>query len=358
MDQDTRLVSAPALIGVLLCLALVAAPLAPARADDLADRLERIDTDYPGELGIYVSDLASGERTGLRADETWYLASTVKIAVAVTLLQAVDAGELSLNDRVTLEPRDYVDGAGETNWRPPGEAVSLRYLFEQMLVHSDNTATDVLLRHLGEDAVNALVRRAVGPAAGRFTTLADVRRHAYSEFHPAAMQLDADGFFTIRKAGWGEARVMALAGVLGLPREDFNAPDLDTAFERYYRTGLNSAPLADYAGLLEALARGELLAPDSRRLLLTTLARIETGDDRIKAGLPQGVSFIHKTGTQHRRACNLGIAVPEGRAIDQGVIIAACARGVVDLAASEAAFRALGEAVAASGWVATTDSGH
>ncbi|WP_158269267.1 serine hydrolase [Saccharospirillum sp. MSK14-1] len=322
---------------------------APQWTTQLTTRLAQIDANYPGELGVYVKDLSSGEVVGLRDMEPWYLASTVKVAVAITLLEEVDAGRTSLNERIVLEPLDYVDGAGETNWQEPGTAVTLQYLFDQMLIHSDNTATDVLLRYLGTDTVNAMVRRVVGLGVGRITTLADVRRYAYSEFHPDAMHLAPKGLFAIRASGYGEDRVAALVQVLGVPRAEFNAPDLDAAFDRYYATGLNSAPLDQYSELWEAVARGDLLSPASATLLLSTLERIETGDDRIKAGLPSSVSFAHKTGTQHRRACNIGLATTPGQAPDEGVIIAACTRGSLNLSEAEAAFRALGEAVAESG---------
>ena len=356
MDQNYR--PLPSLHLILLWLALSIAPAwaeppdadeAPQWTTQLATRLAQIDANYPGELGIYVKDLSSGEVVGLREMQPWYLASTVKVAVAVTLLEAVDDGRTNLSDRIVLDPLDYVDGAGETNWQEPGTAVTLQYLFDQMLIHSDNTATDVLLRYLGTDNVNTMVRRTVGLGVGRITTLADVRRYAYSEFHPDAMSLAPKGMFAIKAAGYGEDRVAALVQVLGVPRSEFTAPDLDEAFERYYATGLNSAPLDQYSGLLEAVARGDLLSPASTALLLSTMERIETGDDRIKAGLPESVSFAHKTGTQHRRACNIGLATLSGQAPAEGVIIAACARGSSNLSEAEAAFRALGEAVAESG---------
>ncbi|WP_108125805.1 serine hydrolase [Saccharospirillum mangrovi] len=343
---------------LFLTLLVVVVCLAPGRAlsaegaswtTSLNARLLQIDADFPGELGVYVKDLRTGESVGLREMEPWYLASTVKIAVAITLLEAVDAGQLTLDQRVELQPLDYVDGAGDTNRLTPGTDVSVRYLFEQMLIHSDNTATDVLLRLLGTDAVNVQVARSVGFGVGRITTLADVRRYAYSEFHPSAMSLTPRGFFAIKGAGEGDARVDALAEVLNMNRADFYVPDLDAAFERYYATGLNSAPLDQYSGLLESVARGEVLSPASGALLLATLTRVETGVQRVKAGLPASVRFAHKTGTQHRRACDMGIAIPTGRVPAEGVLIAVCARGSDDLAAAEAAMRALGDAVTESG---------
>ena len=62
-----------------------------------------------------------------------------------------------------------------------------------------------------------------------------------------------------------------------------------------------------------------------------------------------GVRFAHKTGTQHQRFCDLGIASVRVGAREEQVVIAACARGSASLAAGERALRDVGAAVTASG---------
>ena len=57
--------------------------------------------------------------------------------------------------------------------------------------------------------------------------------------------------------------------------------------------------------MLEKLARGELLDEKYRALLLNHMRAITTGAKRIQAGLPAGLTFAQKTGTQHERACNM-----------------------------------------------------
>lgn len=353
MDQVNRVDAIRSMSGLprAWCALLMVAALAvtPAAADweeGLQQQLKAIDDRYPGELGVYVLNLENGSTAGLRADESWYLASTIKVPVAMAVLEAIERDELSLDTRVTLEAEDFVDGAGETNWQSPGDRVTVRYLIEQMLTHSDNTATDVLMRVVGQDTVNGLVRKHTGDRIGEVTTLADVRRHAYSRFHEQAMTLSSDDLFAIRKAGSGDARLEALAQVLDLTLDDFQIADLDTAFDGYYDSGLNSGRLDDFSRLFEALAEQRVLNDDSRDYLLSVLEDIKTGDNRIKAGLPSHVTFAHKTGTQHRRACNIGLAKT---ADHPGVIIAACGRGTGDLRASELAFRRVGEVVSETG---------
>lgn len=357
MDQTDELGSGPGLsrwwrrglAAVLLCAVL------PAWAEDaprdwrttLHDRLAAVDAALPGELGVYVKNLDTGEALSFRGGERWYLASGVKLPVAIAVLRAVERGELTLASTVALEVADYVDGAGETNWQPPGARLRIRYLFEQMLIHSDNTATDMLIRVVGLDRVNRVARELMAEGV-HITTLVDVRRHVYGALHLDAFGLSGMDFIALRKLDDEDRRVARLARLIGISKRELRMDDLDSAFAAYYATRLNSARLSAFARLLEKLVAGEALSPEHTAYLLNVMRRVETGKQRIRAGLPDAVSFAHKTGTQHRRACDFGIATA-ARDDARRVVIAACTRGVLSVARSERALRAVGEAVTASG---------
>lgn len=118
----------------LLCwfLALAAQPAAAATAPQLQtleQQLNSLLADRPGDVGIAALDLATGELVGVKADEPFPMASTVKIAVAANYLAHVEHGNRSLDDRI----------AGR----------SARSLIDAMMIRSDNYATDVLIRDLG-----------------------------------------------------------------------------------------------------------------------------------------------------------------------------------------------------------------
>lgn len=321
----------------------------PAWVETLQKRLEAIDAAYPGELGVYVHDLDSDASVSLRADQPWYLASGVKVPVAIAVIRAVENGELTLDSRIVLEADDFVDGAGRTNSHPAGTPLRVDYLIEQMLIVSDNTATDVLIRTVGLERVNAVAAELMSETRGPITTLGDVRRHVYSTLHANAFQLTGNDLLALRRAAMGKERVERLAQLLRVPSAEFLLTDLDSAFEAYYATNLNTASLQDYGRMLIAVAEGQALAPEGTGYLLDVLSRVVTGDRRIKAGLPGTVVFAHKTGTQHRRICDLGLALGRDRTGGQRVVIAACSRGAVSLARSEQALRDVGRAVAASG---------
>ena len=133
---------------------------------DLDARISAIEDVFGGALGVYVQNLATGEAYAWQADAPWYLASLIKVPVAAQVLAERQAGSLSLDERLTLARSDFVDGAGPINWHDPGTPISVRYLLEQMLTVSDNTATDMLIDRVGLDAVNARARRMVAVSNG------------------------------------------------------------------------------------------------------------------------------------------------------------------------------------------------
>lgn len=350
-----------------------AEPSAEAQQPDWVARLQQrllaADEAHSGVLGVYVKDLSSGASVSLRAEEDWYLASGIKVPVAIAVLREIEQSKYTLEDTVTLKQSDLVDGAGQTNWKKPGTPLRIDYLIEQMLTVSDNTASDMLIRLVGLEAVNELVRELVPEGFGLITTLADVRRHAYSGFHPDAFKLVGEEFFAIRNQREERLRIEILAGILGVEVVDFAMTDLDSAFAAYYATNLNGGQLNAYSDLMEALVRGEALGAASTDYLLRVLFATKTGAGRIKAQLPPEVAFAHKTGTQHRRACDFGVvmskserdavadALPgpkskhevEKRGPRNGVLIATCSRDFTSLASAEAQFRDVAEAVAESG---------
>ncbi|QDH70452.1 serine hydrolase [Marilutibacter alkalisoli] len=349
------------LLGILLLVSAGQAgappPLAmpePPWADPLRARLEAVEARLPGEIGVYVHHVGRDESFSYRAGENWYLASGIKVPVAIAVWRRIEDGELTLDTHIRLQANDFVDGAGQTNWHRAGTPLRVDYLLQQMLVYSDNTATDVLIRSVGLDAVNAVAAELLEGDGLVITSLADVRRLAYGMFHAGAADLDSQDLLSLRRAAAGPTRMHRLAELLGVTPADFLHPDIDSAFEAYYATHVNTAPLRDFGRMLVTVANGLALGQEGTTYLLDTMTRAKTGEKRIKAGLPPEARFAHKTGTQHRRACDLGIVLmPAGDTIEQ-VVIVACVRGPASVAQSERALREVGAAVTASGVLART----
>jgi beta-lactamase class A len=325
--------------------AAAASPPSGDWAGALERRLEEIDNDMPGRLGVHLRH-ADGTRIDRGAERDWYLASTIKIPVAIAVLERVEAGELSLDETLTVQETDFVDGAGDLHWRDPGFDIRLEELIEKSLRDSDSTATDMLIRLVGADHLNRRVAEWAGEGFNDITTIMQVRYDVYGPAHPGVAELSNMDILKLRNAEAGEPRLQALARALGVPRDELKGGDFDALFASYYETGLNSARLEAFGTLLERFYRGELLNEAHTSLLLKHMQAITTGDRRIAAGLPEDAAFAQKTGTQIGRACNVGILNPENA--DAALVVAACAEDFGAMRNAEQAFEALGRALGES----------
>ncbi|TFH87184.1 serine hydrolase [Billgrantia azerbaijanica] len=349
---------------LLLVLVLLLAPSAALAEPDwavrLAARLGALESRLDGELGVAVRPLDGGTHFGWRADEAWYLASLVKVPVAIELMARVEAGTLSLDERLALRAADYVDGAGPTNWAPPGSELALGALLEAMLTESDNTATDLLIRRLGVAAVNRRARALIPPRhgpLGPITPLVEVRRHLYRQLHPRAAALTGLDFIELHKQESDADRLTWLVERLDLAPAALHRPSLDAAFDAYYASGLNSGRLDAMAELLAALGEGRALGKAATGRLLAVMARTRRGERRLEAGFGPGIRFAHKTGTQRRRACDAGIASRQAGDDRQRVAIVACVRGAAE-ARAERALAAVGRALRETLFATPTGAAH
>nr|WP_317894271.1 serine hydrolase [uncultured Sphingomonas sp.] len=112
----------------------------------------------PGATGFALARLEDGGPVHLVAHDPatpLAIGSTFKLVILAELVRATAAGERRWDELVTLDGSP-LPGGGYTG-RPAGTRVSLRELATQMISVSDNSATDILLRALGRDKVEAML---------------------------------------------------------------------------------------------------------------------------------------------------------------------------------------------------------
>lgn len=319
-------------------------------ATRLSASLSQIDADHSARIGVYVRDLDTGETVSHKSTQRWYLASMVKVPVAIAVLRGVERGDFTLDTPVTLRASDYVDGAGSTNRKPVGASVRIRALLEQMILYSDNTASDMLIDLVGIAEVNAVVESLVPGKFGRITSLSDVRRAIYGQLTPRAERIEGRDWVMLRRQANDAERLRLLSHLTGTSVADFRLPSLDAAYAAYYASGLNAAPLEAYGELLEALVDGKALRPTYTGYLLAMMERVVTGKRRIQLGLPKDVRFAQKTGTQRGRICDGGLIRTQATASSpRRILVVACTRDEPSLERSEIALAQVGAAICRSG---------
>ena len=214
---------------------------APAHFTSLQQELKEIAAVNPGNIGIAALDLTSGEMVSVLGDTPFPMASTVKVAIAANYLAQVEAGRRSLDDSI----------GGR----------SVRSLLSAMIIHSDNRATDIVLKNLGgPDTIEAWLRQ------------------------------------------------QGLSGI----RVDRTIAQL-LAAKRDLRDVRDSSTPKAMVTLLQKLDSGQLLRPQHKAYLLGLMAKCATGRNRIPGLLP-GVPIQHKTGTLNGLTTDVGfITLPDGR---------------------------------------------
>lgn len=145
-----------ALYAAMLNAQTVRAPVQPARppafvhADTarLRRTLDSLSDAHHGVVGYTVVNLETGERLSRRGDEPFPTASLIKVPIAVALMEQVAAGQLSLDDRITVLRIEKVPGAGILQFLHDGAEITIRDAAWLMLTLSDNTATNLLLSRI------------------------------------------------------------------------------------------------------------------------------------------------------------------------------------------------------------------
>jgi beta-lactamase class A len=103
----------------------------------------------PARSGIWVKHLTTGEEGAVRADEVFNSASVIKIPVAIQALEMADMKRLELGRRLTLTAGDVRGGSGIFRYHDAGLQPTIRDVLLQMIITSDNTATDLSIAAVG-----------------------------------------------------------------------------------------------------------------------------------------------------------------------------------------------------------------
>jgi len=288
------LLAIPVFAGMLF--AQVPAPTNSHHAGDasllrLEREIARLSKVSGGVVGVTAIHLETGRRVSLNGGERFPMASTFKVPIAVQLLTRIDKSEVTLDQMIDIKSSDLHPGSGTLSdlFNKGGLALSVRNLMELMLLISDNSATDVLLRTAGgPEAVTARMRA-----------------------------LGIEGINVDRST----ARLISdWVGVTNLPPEDQWTPELfdlkfaalkpeeqKAASKKFDADPRDTSTPDAMAALLEKIYQREILKPASSELLLNIMYRCRTGEARLRGLLPRGTEIAHKTGTIGGSANDVGI---------------------------------------------------
>jgi beta-lactamase class A len=219
----------------------------------LQERLAAL-ADQPGlTVGALFWEVETGAFAGVRPDQVFPAASVLKIPILLAFLQAVDTGQVRLDEKLTLREELKGGGAGLLQTRPLGSQVSALEAATLMSTVSDNFAANLILDRLGgREALNQKFRQ------------------------------------------WGLQHTQISQWL----------PDLE---------GANTSSPRDMVWLLSQVEQGRLLSRRSRDRFLDILWRTQR-PSYFRPGLDPEVRIAHKTGTLSSVVGDAGILdLPNGR---------------------------------------------
>ena len=262
---------------------------------DVSQKIEKLSQGLVGRIGVAAQEIGSGLSVTVNGDETFVMASTYKVAIAVALLDRVDKGQLKLSDLIDISQEMMVAGdkAIAVKFVHPGIKLSVANLIESMITESDNTATDTCLKLAGGPEAVTKMMRSIG--------ITGLRVDRY------ASEIGKD-FYALPDKAYASVVAEIIAKDPTFPAK---LPFRNLEFEKDPRD--QSTPKA-MLELLLAIDNGKALSDKNREFLLATMSRTRTGTERLKGLLPRGTPVAHKTGTLGGVANDVGIiTLPDGR---------------------------------------------
>jgi beta-lactamase class A len=115
-----------------------------------ASEIRSLEETYGGHLGMMAKNLKTGEIISYNATERFPTASVIKLPVMAAFFSLAEEGKIDPAVRVIMREEDKKPGSGILQVLSDGKSLTLADAVRLMIVLSDNTATNLVLAHLGD----------------------------------------------------------------------------------------------------------------------------------------------------------------------------------------------------------------
>lgn len=224
---------------------------------ELRQELENIIATKNATIGISIKNIETKDTLNINGTLNAPLMSIFKFHIALTTLNLVDKGKLSLKQKIFIKKEEL----HENTWSPIREEypngnmyLTLDQLLRYTVSHSDNNGCDILLKLIG----------------GTETVQKFVNKQGIKDF------------------------------VI-----EVNEQEMRTWESFYINT---TTPLAT-TELLEKFYKGQVLKKKTTKYLYQIMVECSRGVTWMKAGLPEGTELAHRTGISDRNENDLRAAM-------------------------------------------------
>lgn len=226
------------------------------RLVELENSLKALNNKYPNiQPAVFVWSMDNSNYVDINGDVVYPSASIIKLPVLIQMYKSIESEQFGLKDNMVLTEYYRSEGSGNMQYSQAGRTYSISDLATTMIQDSDNTATNMLISKIGSmNDVNAAIK------------------------------------------SWGIEHTHLQTWL----------PDI---------TGNNYTTAKDIAQMLYNIGKDDnkFLNINSQSDIINIMSKVKN-TMLIKAGLPENVSFIHKTGDIGTMLGDAGIVyLPSGQ---------------------------------------------
>ena len=240
---------------LFICLYILSVQTFAQNTDELRKEINQIISSKKADVGVSILNLENGETLSFNGNKHYPMISAFKFHIALTVLNKVDKGELSLNQKLFIKKSELL----ENTWSPFREkypngdvSISLKEALQWTISVSDNNLCDILIRLVG--GVKAV---------DNFISSADF-----------IIKNDEEGM-----------------------HQNWDAQFLNTTTPNFSNQ------------LLKRFLENKLLTKKSTKFLYKTMVATSVGQNRIKGKLPPKTEVAHRTGSSFTNDAGLTGAI-------------------------------------------------
>lgn len=248
----------------------------------LQAEVQRLLDALPAQTSLYAEHVPSGRRIAVRADVPVSTMSVIKIPIMVQAYRDAQTGTLSLDERHTIREDELRGGTGLLRRFGVGLAPTMRDLIDQMIITSDNTATDLVLARVQRTRVNTLMQELGLPHTRMRHSIADFFRLLQTAYDP-------------QRASWSDVQIFGARNPAGVSADSLTA--IRYRFTADSTMWLGSTTAREMSTLLRGIMDGTYANRANSDAMLQHL-RGQFYTTRLPAVLryASGVTVAHKTG--------------------------------------------------------------
>ncbi|WP_298624638.1 class A beta-lactamase [uncultured Legionella sp.] len=252
----------------------------PASDAELLKKINAIEKKSNVIMGISAIHIEKNKTIAHNSKQRFFMASTIKLPIALAFLNRVDEKKESLERIIKLDLSNSVPGSGSLYYacEKKKTSMSLHQILKYMMANSDNSASDTILHTVSPEYVTKRM----------------------NELGFKNIQINRSILEMFMDTNHVDHKLLKEPRTVYSWKKIFNSIPLKQkmlAWQRFEKDPRDTTTPDDMAKLLVKLQKNQVLSEASTKVILKIMEQCRTGRSRIRGLLPANVKVAHKTGT-------------------------------------------------------------